>query len=273
MPEFTAETRLLAVIGSPVRHSLSPRVHGEFLRRAGLEGRYAYLAFEVTPETLPAFAAGARAMGMAGFNVTMPLKEPIAPLLDGLDESVRDGAVNTVFEREGRLYGANTDGRGFVMSLSWEGRPLPERAMLLGAGGSARVIAAALLEAGVGVTAASRRAARFPIRDERLRYCSWDEFPALLPGHDLLINATPLGMEGAGKGDFADFGFLDALPRGAAVYDLIYAPRRTNLLEQAQARGLAVRNGLAHLVCQAALSFAYFTGETADARAVYARLF
>lgn len=268
MPETTAGTRLLAVIGSPVRHSLSPRIHSEFIRRAGLAGQYAYLAFDVTPEALPAFVAGARAMGMAGFNVTMPLKERVVPLLDELDASASAGAVNTVFARGGRLYGANTDGQGFVMSLTLSGGALPERAMILGAGGSARVIAFALLGAGVSVTVASRRAVRFDTDDQRLQYCAWDEFPARLPGHDLLVNATPLGMEGADKGDFADFGFLDALPNGAAVYDLVYAPRRTSLLKQAEARGLVAQNGLAHLVCQAALSFERFTGQALGLDAV-----
>lgn len=268
MPDITAETRLLAVIGSPIRHSLSPRIQNHFVRRAGLEGKYAYLAFDITPESLPTFIMGARAMGIAGFNVTMPLKEHVAPLLDELDASASDGAVNTVFERNGRLIGANTDGAGFVMSLTLSEQALPKRAMILGAGGSARVIAAALLMAGVGITVASRRAVRFGIEDERISYCMWDEFPGLLSGHDLLVNATPLGMEGAEKGDFADFGFLEALPGDAAVYDLIYAPRRTKLLKESMRRGLQIQNGLSHLVCQAALSFAWFTGREIESATV-----
>lgn len=255
MPEINASTQLMAVIGSPIRHSLSPRIQNAFLRSAGLESEYAYLAFDVTPDTLPAFVAGARVMGMAGFNVTMPLKERVGPLLDGLDASALNGAVNTVFQRDGRWIGANTDGKGFVLSLA----SVPERAMILGAGGSARVIAAALREAGAAVTVASRRPPRWSL--DGASPCAWDEFSARLKEHNLLVNATPLGMDGADKGDFADFGFLDALPGDAAVYDLVYAPNPTNLLKHAQKRGLTAINGIRHLVSQAALSFAYFTGQ------------
>jgi shikimate dehydrogenase len=245
----------MAIIGSPVEHSLSPLIQNAFARRAGLD--YAYMGFNVKPEGLGAFTAAARTLNMVGFNVTMPLKEKIAPFLDELDSSACGGAVNTVYARDGRLIGGNTDGAGFVLSMERAGG-LPGTALILGAGGSARALAASLTAANVSVTVASRRTVRFDL--PRTDYIAWDDFPARLPDCGLLINATPLGMHGADAGDYTDLDFLDALPADACAYDLIYAPPVTALLAAAARRGLRTVNGLPHLVCQGALAFKLFTG-------------
>ena len=236
----------LCVIGSPVSHSLSPAIHTEFLRQAGLEGTYT--AEEVTEETLPAFVAAAKAGAWDGFNVTMPLKERILPLLDELGAEVTT-AVNTVVVRQGRVIGHNTDGAGFLQALPCS--PAKKKCLLLGAGGAARAVCDALLGAGAEVTVCSRKRISLP----GAKVMPWAELNAA--GYDLLVNATPLGM--AGSPDFPDFSFLNALSAHAVVFDLVYHPEETTLLQRAKALGLNIVGGLALLYAQAKLSFAYFT--------------
>ena len=236
----------LCVIGSPVSHSLSPAIHTEFLRRAGLEGTYT--AVEVTGETLPDFVAAAKAGAWDGFNVTMPLKERILPLLDELGTEVTT-AVNTVVVRQGRTIGHNTDGIGFLQALPCS--PAEKKCLLLGAGGAARAVCDALLGAGAEVTVCSRKSIALPGATVML----WPELNAA--GFDLLVNATPLGM--AGSPEFPDFSFLNALPAHAVVFDLVYHPEETALLQRAKALGLNAVGGLALLYAQAELSFRYFT--------------
>lgn len=255
MTSITGETRLLAVIGHPVSHSLSPQIHNRFAEALGLA--YAYMAFDVTAETLGRFLDAARLLGIAGFNVTMPLKESILPHLDRIGESAeRYGAVNTVVNRGGALTGHNTDGGGFLLSLEGLIDLERARALILGAGGAAKAVALALGEKRAEVRTVSRRqepvggAASF----------RWDDIAEAAKGCSLLVNATPLGMHGV-REEFADFSFLDSLEPGAAVFDLVYAPRETLLLREASRRGYRALNGLSHLVRQAALSFELFTGQ------------
>ena len=235
----------LCVIGSPVRHSLSPAIHTEFLRQAGLEGTYT--AVEVTQETLPAFVAAAKAGAWDDFNVTMPLKERILPLLDELGTEVTT-AVNTVVVRQGRAIGHNPDGTGFLQALPIS--PAGKKCLLLGAGGAARAVCDALLGAGAEVTVCSRKSIALP----GAKIMPWTELNTA--GFDLLVNATPLGM--AGHGEFPDFSFLSQLPSHALVFDLVYHPEQTALLQRAKALGLHTVSGLALLYAQAKLSFEYF---------------
>jgi shikimate dehydrogenase len=200
-----------------------------------------YLAFDVTPETLGDFVAAARTLGIIGFNVTMPLKEQIIPLLDELDPlAERCRAVNTVANRNGRLIGYNTDAEGFVPSLDGFA---PSNVLVLGHGGAAKAVSAALELAGAAVTAVSPRS-----EPERL--------PALAEATDLIVNATPLGMSGSEQ--FRNFGFLDNTR--AAVYDLVYHPRETDLLAAAARRNLRTFGGIELLRWQALLAFEKFTG-------------
>ncbi|MDR3209301.1 MAG: quinate/shikimate dehydrogenase, partial [Oscillospiraceae bacterium] len=150
---ISGATRLLAVIGSPVSHSKSPLIHNAFAANGNSE--YAYLAFDVTRGTLPDFLAAARALPIAGFNVTMPLKEAIVPYLDELDDFTRIiGAANTVVNRGGRLAGYNTDGDGVTAALNAHGVRLADAYVLvLGAGGAAKAACLALANAGARVTA------------------------------------------------------------------------------------------------------------------------
>ena len=263
----------LQVIGDPVLHSRSPAIHGAMLAALGLEN-IPYTARVVRRGELPDYLAWAKENGVAGFNATMPHKEDLVPLMDALDDAARSiGSVNTVCLREGKLYGHSTDGPGFLAALEHELHidPAGQTVALLGAGGAARAVACALARAGAARVYVCNRT-----RERAAALCELDPTGCLTPaGFDagtlsrlsarsgLLINCTNLGMEGC-PDQFADLSFLDALPRGAAVYDLIYHPAETELLRQARRRGLAAANGLSMLVWQAVLALEYFLDRSLD---------
>lgn len=239
----------LCVIGDPVSHSRSPAIHSALLAQRGLEG--SYQAVTVRPEELAAFVALARQGAYDGFNVTMPHKQTILPLLDAVEQDAAAmGAVNTVVVRQGRMTGYNTDGPGFVKSLPFaaEGK----RALVLGSGGAASAVCRALVRAGAEVTVCCRRPEK--TRGWGVTARLWNALPQAAAQCELLVNATPLGM--TGQEPFADLRFLDAC-RGW-VYDLVYEPRETALLAAARQRGLPVIGGLALLQAQAELAFALF---------------
>lgn len=241
----------LCVIGDPVGHSRSPAIHAALLKKAGLAGTYE--AVSVTPAALPNFVTAAKAGKWDGFNVTMPHKAAILPLLDGLSPAAEAiGAVNTVVIRQGKAYGHNTDAPGFLRSLPFD--PAGKRALVLGNGGAAAAVVYALKSAGADVTVCARH--------PRPGQAPWGELARTAEGCDLLVNATPLGM--AGKPDFGDFAFLDGLKTGALVYDLVYRDFPTALVRAAGERGFAAMDGGALLQAQAELAFALFTGEEAD---------
>lgn len=267
----------LQVIGDPVLHSKSPVIHGAMLRSLGLD--IPYTPHVVRRGELPAYLAWAREHGVTGFNATMPHKEDLLPLLDGVDPMARAvGAVNTVCLRDGGWVGFNTDGGGAAAALKNAGMdPAGLTITLLGAGGAARAVALALAEAGAErVFVCNRTLARA----EEL--CAHDPLGRLSPaGFDpdilrrraeqsqLLVNCTNLGMEGCPH-QFADFSFLDALPAGAGVFDLIYHPAETELLAQARRRGLNALNGLPMLVNQAVLALEHFLNRPLDRPAMAA---
>lgn len=258
----------LCVIGDPVTHSKSPLLHNTMCRVLGLD--YLYLCQTVKPGGLEDFLAGAKALDYAGFNATMPFKELLLPYLDGLDPLAKKlGAVNTVCIMDGKLYGHNTDCPGYIAALRRRGfDPAGKRAALLGAGGAAKAVALGLSETGAEVFVSNRTPAKAQalaalapglIRAVAPDSGAWRE---ALASADLLVNATPLGM--AGQGQFDSFDFLELLPQGCLVSDLIYHPAPTRLLQEAAARGLAVMDGFPLLIHQAILALERFTGQTID---------
>lgn len=264
----------LFVIGDPVAHSLSPLLHQAMIDQTG--AAYRYDVRTVRPEELPAFVRWAKDGGCAGFNVTMPHKEAILPLLDEVDATAAScGAVNTVCIREGRAIGHNTDGTGFLDSLAGQGfYPQGRTVLLLGAGGAAKAVGHALAAAGAGrVIVCARRLERAAALAAQLPGCgegivlAQDAIPQAASACDLLVNATPLGM--AGSPAFARLDFLQAMPPHAVVYDLVYHPRRTALLEAAARQGLRTVGGIDLLIRQAVRAFTFFTGETPDTAALY----
>ncbi len=260
-----APQRLAALLGDPVHHSLSPRIHNHWFARYRIPG--IYLALRVAERDLAAALALLPRLGFLGFNVTMPHKQRALELVDRLDAVARRvGAVNTVLVMEdGALLGRNTDGEGFLASLktarpAWRADAAP--VVLLGAGGAARAIACALLDAGVpelrlvNRSRARAEALAADLADSRIRITSWRERSKALSGAGLLVNATSLGMHGCAELELD----LDALPRAAVVADIVYAPRCTALLRRAQARGHPVVEGLGMLLYQAVPGFAHWGG-------------
>lgn len=266
---LTNTTQKLCVIGDPVLHSKSPLIQNTLLAALGLD--YVYLCQPVEKGGLSAWLAAAKQLGYAGFNATMPHKEALAPLMDVLDtDAALYGAVNTVCIRAGKLYGYNTDGRGFLRALEDLGVvPAGKRAVILGAGGAAKAVALKLVQQGVSsLTICNRTAEKSRALCAGCDVMSTAGFDGeslrgAVAGADFLINCTSLGMAGTG-GQFQDFSFLKTLPPQANVCDLIYHPGETELLRQAKERGHRTMNGLGMLIHQAVFALEHFTGETLD---------
>lgn len=259
MKLLSGHARLAGVFGHPVTHSRSPRLHGFWLQRYGIDG--AYIPLGVPPV---GFAAAVRALvdlGFRGANVTIPHKLAAFEICDAVAPFARRaGAVNTLIFRDGRIEGSNTDGFGFLESIreaapGWRADAGP--AVLLGAGGAARAIAAALLDAGVPrVTLVNRTAAKAEAlaRDLGGPIHVADQPP--LEDAALLVNTTSLGMQGQ-PGLEVD---LAPLPQSAVVADIVYVPLETRLLAAARARGLVAVDGLGMLLHQARPGFEAWFG-------------
>lgn len=259
------------VIGWPVAHSRSPKLHGYWLKQYGLQGRYDRLP--VPPEGLAEFIAALRAgwaEGFRGVNVTIPHKEAVMPFLDEIDPGARRiGAVNTITLRpDGSLHGRNTDAFGFIENLKsgapgWKPRAAP--AVVLGAGGSARAICIALLDEGVpGITLVNRSVDRAEALADSLSQlgggpvsvANWAAAPLALEGAGLLVNTTSLGMAGQPALDLD----LAPLPATAVVNDIVYVPLETGLLAQARERGHVTVDGLGMLLHQGRPGFESWFG-------------
>jgi shikimate dehydrogenase len=259
------------VIGDPIAQSKSPILHGFWLERAGLGGRYG--ATRVAPAELPSFFSERRAdPDWRGCNVTLPHKQAVMPLLDRIDPAAQAiGAVNTIVREGDALIGHNTDAPGFLEPLRpWLAeRHLLRTARILGTGGAARAIAHALWGEGFTLIIAGRDLAKaealagmFGAQD--VHACTLDTFARPLAFDwgesgdrlDLVVNATSLGMVGKPSldVDFSNF------PPGAIVYDAVYAPLETPLLAEARARSLPALDGLGMLIGQGRIAFRHFFG-------------
>jgi shikimate dehydrogenase len=258
------ETRLAGVLGWPVAHSRSPRLHNYWLGHYGING--AYLPLPVRAEHFTEAVKGLVRLGFAGANVTIPHKEAAFTLCTSADESAKKaGAANTlVFSPAGEIHGSNTDGFGFLEALKagvpgFDVKKGP--AVVLGAGGSARAVVQALAEAGAPEI---RLVNRTPERAERLaaeiggplRRFGWAEGARCLAGAALLVNTTMLGMKGQPPLELD----LAALPKSAAVNDIVYVPLETPLLRAARARGHPAVDGLGMLLHQARAGFRAWFG-------------
>jgi shikimate dehydrogenase len=260
-PVLTGTTRLAGIAGWPVAHSRSPRLHGFWLRRHGIDG--AYVPLPIRAEDFAAAVQGLRAAGFRGINVTQPHKLAAFAVCDTVDQTARRaGAVNTIVFADGAIRGSNTDGSGFVAHLRASGvDPAAGPALLLGAGGGARAVAAALQDAGAAVTIAnrSRDAAEALARHlPGLSVIDWDARGDALADHALLVNATSLGMQGHPALAID----LDRASPHLAVADIVYVPLQTPLLAAARARGLRAVDGLGMLLHQAVPGFAAWFGAT-----------
>ncbi|HLB46203.1 MAG TPA: shikimate dehydrogenase [Anaerolineales bacterium] len=260
----------LVALGYPLSHSLSPAMHNAALAHVGLHD-WRYDAMPAEPARLAEAVATIRGDEYAGANVTVPHKETIIPLIDGLTPVAEAiGAVNTIVKRDGKLVGHNTDAAGLLADLYAHdalARISDRPALILGAGGSARAAVAACAGVGAEIRVAARR------REQAQSLMAMSQLPITiydLTLHDLerasrdvalILNCTPLGMPPNVNASpwFESVPF----PRGAFVYDLVYNPADTLLTRQARAAGLRAATGLGMLVEQGALGFELWTGKTA----------
>ncbi len=256
-------TRKACVIGWPIGHSRSPLIHGYWLKRYGIAGSYERIP--VKPEELSDFFARLARQGFAGCNVTLPHKEAAFRAVRTADAATsRLGVVNTVFERNGELWGTSTDGEGFLASLaaSLPGWRVKDRTVvILGAGGATRAIVGALVDGGSArIIIANRTRARAEElkRDfgPGIEPRDWAEAPGVLGSADLLINTSSLGMMGQPPLAID----LGNLPKSAVVTDIVYTPLETDLLKRARARGNEVVPGLGMLLHQAVRGFELWFG-------------
>lgn len=250
------------VIGHPIGHSRSPAIHGHWLKRLGIDGSYE--AIDVEPGELTAFLDRVRAGEFAGGNVTIPHKEAVFAACDRLDDSAREvGAVNTIVCEDGSLTGRNSDPDGFLANLdaAAPGWDRTEQAVVLGAGGAARAVVAALAQRGfTRIHLLNRTGARADAlaagRREIVSAGPLAAFAERAGSAGLLVNATTVGMHATAFDALS----LDALPAEAVVTDLVYAPLITPLLEAARARGLRTVDGLGMLLHQAVPGFEAWFG-------------
>ncbi|MDV4144662.1 shikimate dehydrogenase [Shimia sp. FJ5] len=254
---------LAAVIGHPIAHSKSPRLHGYWLRKYGIEGHY--LPMDVAPDDLGAVIDALPKMGFVGANVTIPHKEAIMSLVDELSEGAKAiGAVNTLVFKDGKVLGDNTDGYGFIENLrqgapEWQAEAGP--AMVLGAGGAARAIVYSLLRAGVPeILLTNRTKERADVLradfGDRIRVVDWETAEGALAEAATLVNTTSLGMLGKAPLEVS----LAALASTATVTDIVYTPLETDLLRNAKEKGCPTVDGLGMLLHQAVPGFEAWFG-------------
>ncbi len=270
MLRIDGKTKIVGVFGWPVGHSLSPAMHNAAFSHTGLN--YIYLPFKVEPSNLSEAIAGLIPLGIGGVNLTIPHKREAVKYLDEvMDEAALTRSVNTIVVREGKLIGCSTDGEGFITSLSEDLHfsARGKKVVILGAGGAGSAIAFALAREKVSkLVIANRTPERggrlvneikqnFPEVQTRAIRFSKGETSDEVRGCELLVNATPLGMNADAPGAIIEQGCLGA---GHAVFDIVYSPPLTPLLSLARQAGARWVNGLGMLIYQGAASFKLWTG-------------
>ncbi len=262
MTIITGKTKLLGVIGYPVEHSLSPVMHNAALAQLGAD--YVYLPFAIKPQDLQTALQGFAAVGVLGFNATIPHKQAILPLLSEIDPIAQAvGAVNTVVFKDNKWLGTNTDVEGFLAPLKNYGRQWNQQiAVILGNGGAARAVVAGCTKLGCAeVHVVGRDIQKLQEFQKswdnspfslNLQVHSWDSLPKLIPQANLLVNTTPIGMYPKVTESPLSSEQMSYLPDSAIAYDLIYIPKPTVFLQQAVHQGAIAIDGLEMLVQQGA---------------------
>ena len=257
---------LAGVMGDPIAHSLSPMLHGHWLKKHDIQG--AYLPLHVKPENLEQALRALHTLGFAGVNLTLPHKEHAIDMVDSLSsEAKKIGAANTIVVRKnGSLHGTNTDAYGFTENLKSGVRdlsPYLEHCVVLGAGGAARAVIYGLLKEGAKrvtitnrtITRAEELASHF---GKKCTVVPWEEKEAALAEASLLVNTTALGMKGKSPLELS----LHMLPKSALVTDIVYTPLMTSLLQKAKRRGNPIVDGLGMLLHQARPGFEAWYGKS-----------
>ena len=287
MIPITGHTRLTALLGSPVAHSISPLMHNEAFQLLDLD--YTYLCFEVNEETLPAAVDGLKACGIRGFNLTMPNKNKIVELLDELSPAARlIGAVNTVVNDDGHLTGYNTDGVGYMQAVKDAGYDITGKAItIMGAGGAATAICAqAALDGVEKIHIFARETSRFWDRTQKLAENINSTLPCKAVLHEnkntaalaqaisesaLLLYATSVGMAPNTEGTIIEDTSL--YHPDLIVSDVIYNPRETRFLKEAREAGCRTFNGMYMLLYQGAEAFRLWTGKEMPVKEIKANFF
>ncbi len=242
-----------AVVGFPLGHTMSPFIQKELFSLGGLDAEYG--KFEVSPENLSQYFSSTLSL-LDGFNVTIPHKTSIIPLLDSIDDASREyGAVNTVCRKDGKYFGFNTDAYGFLQGLAFSGIALEGKVLIYGFGGAARTIITESLKAGCDVTVATtpdRLAKAHSVTEElsskkgkSVKLITNDEIDS---EYDLLVNASPVGMY---PNSAQTPIYAEQIGLFSQVYDIVYNPHKTELLRIAESQGKITGEGLSMLVFQA----------------------
>ncbi len=266
---ISAGTRICGIIGDPVEHSLSPAMHNAAFKKAGLD--YVYLPFKVTAGNLPGAITGLRSLNLRGINVTIPHKVAVIPLIDELEPMAEKiGAVNTIVNDNGRLKGYNTDAAGFLKSLSAKDiDPSDKKVVILGAGGVSRAIAFTLAEKAAEINVMSRsrtieeagklvsNLSRYSKNKTLATELNENNLKQALEYADILVNATSVGMNPDADKTLVP---RKLIKPGLVVFDVIYNPEKTRLIEDAEKAGAVVIGGLDMLIWQGALAFELWTG-------------
>lgn len=267
---ISGKTKICAVIGDPIEHTLSPVMHNAAFNHLELD--FAFLAFNVKADDLGNAIRGVRAFGFHGLNVTMPHKNAVVDYLDELDPVVKFlGSANTILNKDGALFGFNTDGVGAAKALEDKGIEISEKkVLLLGAGGAAKAIAFSLAEKVAELVILNRTVGKAKALAEALRgifsnkfvgeRLSLDVLSKNLADSDILINATSVGMKQNIAQNIVESEWLTSK---LTVMDIVYNPIETKLLKDGKAAGSIVINGVEMLLFQAAASFEIWTGFSA----------
>ncbi|NEO93545.1 MAG: shikimate dehydrogenase [Moorea sp. SIO3G5] len=272
MVQITGTTKLLGVIGDPVEHSLSPLMHNRAI--ASLDVDYVYLPLPVKSADLKNAIAGFEAIGLVGFNITIPHKQSIIPLLSEISTVAQGvGAVNTVYRTDIGWIGTNTDIEGFITPLQGYNRDWTQTTVvILGCGGAARAVVVGCAELGCSeIHVLGRNQEKLGQFKQSWINSSlgitihthpWEQLPELLAQANLLVNATPVGMYPKVEQSPVDDLAMARLPENAIAYDLIYTPNPTQFLRQAKEQGAIAIDGLEMLVQQGAAAFKIWLGQT-----------
>lgn len=271
--QITGKTKICGIIGNPIEHTLSPKMHNAAFQALGLD--YVYLAFRVESAALRNAVEGLRSMNLSGVNVTIPHKVEIIPLLDEMASLAQKiGAVNTVVNTKGVLKGYNTDAGGFLRALiARDVAPEGKRVVILGAGGAARAISFALAERGASLVIANKTIDHAKACVSKIREHFGTAVEALvlnranletaLRDANIIVNATSLGM----SPNINETPMPGELIRpGMVVFDIVYTPVETRFLSEARKAGATIIDGLDMLVEQGALAFELWTGVKAPTK-------
>jgi shikimate dehydrogenase len=286
MNQVRGTTKILGVMGSPVTHSLSPVMHNAAIAALGLD--YVYVPFPVAIADLATVVEGLKAIGsVEGFNLTIPHKQEIIPLLDQISDTAKAiGAVNTVKRSGEQWVGTNTDVAGFLVPLlklehTWHDQP----AVILGCGGAAKAVVAACLQLGCPVIHVvgrdRKKLERFEceltthLHNLSLYVHEWVDLSSILEVAGIVINTTPIGMT-SNMANSPDTPIsstqMQLIPAGAIAYDLVYTPQPTQFLKLAAARGLIAIDGLEMLLHQGAIALEFWVGRRAPIEVMHQAL-